>query len=60
MNLKALYYPTVDMGQALHESREQSQSRIEITYTAPTIEAEEEFFKIGFTSRARKDLDSVE
>ena len=60
MNTKALYYPSIRMGQALHESRDLGQSRIEITYTAPKIEAEKEFFKAGFASRARRDLDKVE
>ena len=34
MNHKALYYPSIRMGQALKESKDVGQSRIEITYTA--------------------------
>ena len=34
MNTKAMFYPTVRMGKALRESKDEGMSRIEITYTA--------------------------
>jgi len=36
MNTKALFFPSVRMGQALVESRDVGLTRIEITYTADT------------------------
>ena len=60
MNLKSLYYPSVRMNLALRESREKGQSRIEITYTAETQEAEDELLNCFFVERAKIDLNRAE
>ena len=60
MNMKALYYPSVRMGQALSESRNEGQSRIEITYSAANEEAEAEILNGFFYLRTEIDLDRVE
>ena len=60
MNMKALFYPTVRMNLALRESQEQGQSRIEITYTATTKEAEDELLDQEFVDRAKIDLNKAE
>ena len=39
MNMKGLFYPNVRMGKALRESLNETLTRIEITYTATTMEA---------------------
>ena len=52
MNTKGIYYPTVRMNQALIESRDVGQSRIEITYTAVCASDEEEIFGDEFPVRA--------
>ena len=60
MNTKALYYPTVRMGRALHESRDEGQSRIEITYSATNAQEEDEILNGVFYLRAKIDLDRSE
>ena len=60
MNIKPLYYPSVRMGQALSESRNEGQSRIEITYSAANEEAEAEILNGFFYLRTEIDLDRVE
>ena len=59
MNTKGLFYPSVRMGQALSESRCEGQSRIEITYTATSEEAEDELLHPIFYERAKIDLDAA-
>ena len=60
MNLKSLYYPSVRMGQALKESRDLGQSRIEITFTATSKEGEDEILHPVFYERAKIELDRAE
>ena len=60
MNMKALYYPSLRMGQALSESRNEGQSRIEITYSAANEEAEAEIQNGFIYLRTEIDLDRVE
>ena len=60
MNTNGLYYPTVRMGRALSESRNEGQSRIEITYTASTVAGEDEILHPIFHERAKIDLERVE
>ena len=40
MNMKSIYFPSIRMGMALRESQDLGTSRVEITYTATTIEGE--------------------
>ena len=40
MNTKAIFYPNVRMGLALNESQTSGLSRIEITFTANTVDGE--------------------
>ena len=56
MNTKAMFYPTVRMGKALRESKDEGTSRIEISYTASNAEAESEFFHPLFGRKAETDL----
>ena len=60
MNTKAMFYPTMRMGQALIESREEGQTRIEITYSAASKLAEDEILNGVFYLRAKIDLDRAE
>ena len=60
MNTKGLFYPSVRMGQALAESRNEGQSRIEITYTATSEAAEDELLHPIFYERAKIDLDKAQ
>ena len=60
MNMKALYFPSVRMNMALRESKDEGQSRIEITYMASSKEAEEELLHQDFVERAKIDLNRVE
>ena len=60
MNTKALFYPSVRMGQALVESRDEGQSRIEITYTANILAAEDELLHLIFHERAKIDRNKAE
>ena len=60
MNMKALYHPTVRMNMALRESKDEGQSRIEITYMASSKEAEQELLHQDFVERAKIDLNRVE
>ena len=56
MNTKAMFYPSVRMGKALRESKDEGTSRIEITYTALNAESEAEFFHPLFGRKAETDL----
>ena len=49
----------MNMSKALKESQGEGLSRIEITYTATTLEAEKELFTMWFPDRAKRDLDSA-
>ena len=56
MNMKGLFYPNMRMDSALRESSSESMSRIEITYSAATTEAQEELFSDEFVMRTTIDL----
>ena len=56
MNMKGLFNPNMRMNKALRESSNESMSRIEITYSARTIEAQEELFSDEFPMRTTIDL----
>ena len=60
MNYKSLYYPSVRMGCVLRETQAEGNSRIEITFTASTREAENEFFHPLFNKEAKIKLDKAE
>ena len=60
MNYKAIYYPSVRMGRALRESQEAGLTRIEITFTATTREAEKELFHPLFCQEAELKLNAAE
>ena len=56
MNTKAMFYPGIRMGKALRESKDEGLFRIEITYTAKTVEAENELFHPLFGRKSEVDL----
>ena len=56
MNTKAIFYPSMRMGKALRESKDEGLSRIEITYIAKTSEAENELFHPLFGRKSEVDL----
>ena len=60
MNYKSLYYPSVRMGLALRETQDIGLSRIEITFTAPSKEAENELLYHLFDQQAKLYLDKAE
>ena len=59
MNTNGLFCPYMHMSRALSESRDEGLSRIKITYTATTLEAEQELFTMWFPEQAKRDLDSA-
>ena len=60
MNTNAFFYPSVRMGQALSESRDEGQSRIEITFKASNKVGEDEILEPMFYLRARLELNRAE
>ena len=60
MNYKSLFYPSVRMGCALKETQDTGLSRIEITYTALSRDAENELFYPLFSQVAKVYLDKAE
>ena len=56
MNMKGLFYPNMRMGKALKESINHTMSRIEITYTASTINGQSELLDDEFPDRSYIDL----
>ena len=60
INTRAIYYPTVRMGQALRESRDVGQSRIEITYTAVDLAGQAEILDDEFPLQTTIDLNHAE
>ena len=60
MNTKGLYYPSVRMGQALKETKDVGQSRIEITYTAVSRTGEKEMLDDEFPLQTKIDLNYAE
>ena len=57
MNMKAIYHPRTRMAQALKETAENGMSRIEITYSADSIEGEEQLLGEDFFKESINDLD---
>ena len=53
MNMKGIYYPRIRMGQALKESKDIGQSRIEITYTAVSRRGEDEILDDEFPLQSK-------
>ena len=60
MNTNAFFYPSVRMGLALSECRDEGQSRIEITFKASNQAGEEEILDPMFYERARSELNRAE
>lgn len=56
MNMKGLFYPNMRMGKALKESINQTMTRIEITYSANTINGQTELLDDEFPDRSTVDL----
>ena len=59
INLKGIYYPSIRMRQAIRETVEVGQSRIEITYTAATKEGENMLLCPFFKDEMEADLNVV-
>ena len=59
MNTRALFYPSIRMGQALTESRDHGLMRIEITYTADTRAKESMLLHRLFSQEAKKHINMV-
>ena len=47
------------MNQALQDSKDEGLSRVEITYTATTLQAEQHFFEPPFQEQAQLNLDAA-
>ena len=60
MNTKAFFYPGVRMGRVLKESANHGTSRIEISYTVRSQEAEKELFYPLFAKHSEWNLDKAE
>ena len=59
MNTRALFYPSIRMGQALTESRDAGLMRIEITYTADTRAKENWLLHRLFPQEAKQHISKV-
>lgn len=59
MNTRALFYPSIRMGQALTESRDAGLTRIEITYTADTRAKENWLLHRLFPPEAKQHISKV-
>ena len=59
MNLKGLYYPNIRMRQAIRETADAGQSRIEITYSASTKVGENMLLSPLFYHEMEADLNVV-
>ena len=53
MNTNGLFVPNIRMGRALSESRNEGQSRIEITYSATSATGEDELLRPAFHELAQ-------
>ena len=60
MNTRGLFCPHVRMSRVLKETSNETLSRIEISYIAPTLEAQAEFFDDEFPDRAFIDLGNAQ
>ena len=60
MNTNGLFFPSVRMGRALSESRQEGLSRIEITYTAISHADEDVMLDDSFHMLAQQDLYQAE
>ena len=60
MNMKGLFHPTMRMQNKLRESINWGLTRIELTYTAKSSEAEEELLDGVFPDQAEVDLNRVQ
>ena len=59
MNTKAIFYPQLHMGRALKEACEIGLTRIEITYTAETVEAQNELLDAEFVDLSNINLSNA-
>ena len=59
MNTNNIFCPTLHMGRKLKETKDEGLSRIEITYTAVSYEAERKLLNLWFPERAKRDLDAA-
>ena len=59
MNTKAIYYPNFAWERKLKESSEHGLARIEISYYAPSVEVEYQYFQNDFVENAEQDLAAV-
>ena len=59
LNFKELYYPTLHMERAIKETVQYGLTRLEITYTADTLNGENELLDEIFPGRAEVDLWNV-
>ena len=59
MNTNGIWYPSMRMQRVLQEFQDEGILRIEISYTASSLKAEEKLLSPGFPQRAIADLDAV-
>ena len=59
MNTNAIWYPSMRMQKVLREFQNEGILRVEISYTAASIKAEEDLLSPGFPQRATADLELV-
>jgi len=59
MNTSAIYYPSVAMQKTIREFKNDGITRVEISYYADSIEAEDIILDDNFVDRANKDIDAV-
>ena len=59
MNTKAIFYPQLHMGCALKQTHDIGLTRIEITYTAETVEAQNELLDEEFVDLSNINLSNA-
>jgi len=59
MNTTGIYFPTMRMQKVLQEFKYEGVTRIEISYSADSVLAEDMLLQEGFADRAAEDISKV-
>ena len=59
MNTSSIFYPWLHIGHALKQSEDLGLTRIEITYTADSMEAQDELFDEEFLALSELNLSNA-
>ena len=59
MNTSSIFYPSLRMGKTLREFQNEGATRVEISYYADSVEAEDWLLNESFPDKAKDDLERV-